>query len=195
MKKQQIRQQMRQQRECISSLDREEKSRNICSFLEQDEYFQHAKNILFFAPAFSEPNIFPLAKKYLDKKDVSFPRIYSSSNLAHQRSTHNSIRAKKVTTLSELLPGSFGILEPNKNLPDFSSQELDLILLPALAIDKNGNRLGFGGGFYDRFLPTLSAKKFAVIYDFQLIDSLPSEPHDIPVDAFVTEERIKKIAK
>lgn len=70
--------------------------------------------------------------------------------------------------------------------------ELDVIIVPALAIDGSGNRLGYGGGFYDGALPGLAppALRIAVIFDFQLLADLPAMPHDVPMDVVVTDARV-----
>lgn len=94
---------------------------------------------------------------------------------------------------SELIPGSFGILEP---LPDrirpFAKEDLDLILVPALAYDPRGFRLGYGAGYYDRFLSTLEkpVPTVGLAFEIQVLSKVPIEATDIPVDYIVTENRI-----
>ena len=73
--------------------------------------------------------------------------------------------------------------------------EIELIIVPAVAFDRNGNRLGRGKGFYDRLLQTTSATKIGVGYDFQLIEEIPAEPHDIPMDMVITQKHYIKISK
>jgi 5-formyltetrahydrofolate cyclo-ligase len=187
MEKQRIREQMRQQRMMLSYCERSKKSGQICSLLQKQDVFLEAKNILFFAPAFGEPDILPLAEKFFTKKNIFFPKILPLSVTHHHKSKERCMTVKKVHSFECLEKGAFGILEPKDHLSDSSPNHLDLVLVPALAIDFSGNRLGFGGGYYDRFLYDLRVQKCAVIYDFQLFQSLLREPHDVPVDAFVTE--------
>jgi len=68
-----------------------------------------------------------------------------------------------------------------------------IILVPCIAVDKSGNRIGMGGGFYDRILNQLSITKIALAFDFQFIDNLPAEEHDIKIDIVVTEEGVTRI--
>ena len=80
--------------------------------------------------------------------------------------------------------GSYNIIEPiGTPIP---ASEIDLIIVPGVAFDKSGNRLGRGKGFYDRLLHNLSAIKIGVGYDFQLIEKINTEPHDIAMDAIIT---------
>jgi 5-formyltetrahydrofolate cyclo-ligase len=87
-----------------------------------------------------------------------------------------------------LVPGAFGIPEPRADLPRIEPDEVDFALIPALAVDAQGHRIGWGGGFYDRVLPRLEcAFRCAVVYDFQLISETPVESHDVAVDGVVSE--------
>ena len=98
-----------------------------------------------------------------------------------------------VSCLSDVVPGRYGILEPREALcrpPE--SFAPDLILVPGLAFDRRGNRLGFGGGYYDRLLALpMAAGAFVVglAFAFQLLDQLPAEPWDRPVNAVVTDRQ------
>ena len=86
--------------------------------------------------------------------------------------------------------GSYGILEPTKGFIA-RPEEIDLVICPCTGFDENMNRLGMGGGFYDRFLPLCkNAKKIAIAFEAQKINRVRVNPHDIPMDAVVTEERV-----
>lgn len=111
-----------------------------------------------------------------DGKRVAVPKVCGSE-----------LRFYRLDEDTVLLPGSFGILEP------VNGQETDdptaLVLLPGLAFDRSGRRLGYGGGYYDRFLaretdhPTVG-----LCYGFQLVDELPAEPHDVRAAAVLAAE-------
>lgn len=92
----------------------------------------------------------------------------------------------------ELSKSSFGILEPNINItPVFPIDKIDVVIIPGIAFDIDGNRMGFGAGFYDRFLiKNENMIKVALCYDFQLLNSIPNEPHDVKMDIIITEERV-----
>lgn len=85
----------------------------------------------------------------------------------------------------------FKFLEPRAGLPVIPAGEIDLVILPGLAFDARGNRLGRGAGFYDRFLahPNLKAASVALAFDCQIVDAVPTLPHDCPVGMIFTESR------
>lgn len=91
--------------------------------------------------------------------------------------------------VGEREPGAFGIPEPPADAPKV--ERVDLVLVPALAVDPRGHRIGWGKGFYDQLLPTLgSAVRVALVYDFQLVSEVPDRPGDERVDLIVTDARV-----
>ncbi len=93
----------------------------------------------------------------------------------------------------ELSPGCFGVLEPAPgHIRPYPPAEIDLVIVPGVAFDCEGNRLGMGGGYYDKFLSPLSGRRAAVglAFGFQVISSVPSERHDTRVDFIITEDSV-----
>lgn len=90
-----------------------------------------------------------------------------------------------------LAPGAFGILEP-RSTPEHLPEEADLLVVPGVAFDLAGRRLGYGKGCYDRVLHTLegAGRLTAFAYDFQVVDEIAGEPHDVWMDLIITEKRI-----
>ena len=102
----------------------------------------------------------------------------------------------RLESMDELASGRFGIREPRAELRETPAKtvpnsELDVILVPGVAFDRLGNRLGHGQGFYDRLLSELPAqvRKLGIAFDCQIIESIPAEPHDVAMDFVVTESR------
>ena len=89
---------------------------------------------------------------------------------------------------TRLALGAFHIEEPQGD-DTVDPDSIELMVIPAVAYDRNGNRLGRGKGFYDRLLASTKARKVGIAYDFQLVDEIPAEPHDVPVDIVITETR------
>lgn len=89
-----------------------------------------------------------------------------------------------------LKPGPFGILEPKADGIEVPKNEIDLIIVPGVAFDKDKNRMGRGRGFYDRLLSTLNAPKVGICFGFQLIPQVPVEPFDKKMDYVITEDTI-----
>ncbi|MBQ3123620.1 MAG: 5-formyltetrahydrofolate cyclo-ligase, partial [Firmicutes bacterium] len=89
-------------------------------------------------------------------------------------------------------PGAFGILEPQPEKSEvIMPEDIDLVICPCTAFDKNGNRMGMGAGYYDRFLgKCVNAKIIAVAFDCQNVDTVPSEPHDVRMQKVYTEKSI-----
>ncbi|HHY81139.1 MAG TPA: 5-formyltetrahydrofolate cyclo-ligase [Clostridiales bacterium] len=99
----------------------------------------------------------------------------------------------EIESLDDLVPGTWGIPEPKEGKHKvIECSEIDLAVVPGLSFDRQFNRLGYGAGYYDRFLPALrkDAIKIGICYDFQLIEQLPSEPFDIPMDGVITESTV-----
>ena len=97
---------------------------------------------------------------------------------------------QQLDSLDQLAPGPLGILQPRVPASKVRFGRQDLLLIPGVAFDTHGNRIGMGKGFYDRYLPDCLAHRCGIAFDIQLVSQLPSAPYDIPVDMLVTEKRI-----
>ena len=138
--------------------------------------FLDADLILCFFPVRGEVDLTPIAEIAKSHGiSVAFPRCEG-----------DEMRFHTVTDLKELILDRFGIPAPRADAPIASPTARTLCLLPGLAAGRDGTRLGYGGGFYDRFLAAEPHPTIALCYDFQLLDALPTEEHDIPVDAVLT---------
>ena len=98
------------------------------------------------------------------------------------------MEAHEIFSLNALVPGMFGIPEPRRDTPVLPPQAFDLAVVPAVAFDSAGFRIGRGGGYYDRYLSQLRGVKAGLCYEQFLLPSLPREPHDERVDLILTEE-------
>jgi 5-formyltetrahydrofolate cyclo-ligase len=99
-------------------------------------------------------------------------------------------RSAEIGALAELAPGPWGLLQPPEKEAvwvDDLADGFDLVVVPGVAFDLRGHRIGHGGGFYDRVLYCTQAYKVGLVYGELLLEEIPNEPHDIPVDAVVTE--------
>jgi len=94
---------------------------------------------------------------------------------------------RQITDLEQLVPGSYGIQEPPADAPTVSVDEVDLSIIPCLTCDHGGRRLGFGGGYYDRFLSVYRSAAVMVCRERLIREELPVEPHDMPIPWVVTE--------
>lgn len=98
------------------------------------------------------------------------------------------MEAVEIREFSELIHGAYDILEPKNTRFKIDERCIDVSYVPGVAFDSSGKRIGYGGGYYDRFLNKLEkhSKKIALCYDFQVLDDIPVEAHDILVDDIIT---------
>lgn len=163
--KQSLRELLIQKRRMMSAEERTAQSALILSQLEKMTVFQEAKTVLLYYPKNNEVDVLPLFKRYKRDKVLLLP-------VTHRR----GMTANPYEGNDKMHRGKVGIPEPTT--PPYEGK-IDLIIVPAVAFDKQGNRLGRGGGYYDRFLKKQSHATFiGVGYDFQLVDEVPVRQHD-----------------
>ncbi len=178
-----------EKRKALSKEEVGEKSKKIKENLYSLPEFKTAKNILFYVSFNNEADTINIIKELLDNKEKKIIVPFVEKN-------NPMLQLSELKNFNELEPKSRGILEPKeKCIREFDAKNLDLAIVPGIVFDKNGHRIGYGHGYYDRFLKTLkeSAKKIGIAFELQLVDKIPKEGHDIPVDIIVTEKRILKI--
>ena len=105
--------------------------------------------------------------------------------------------AMKINSLDNMGVDKWGILEPKTVEEDKIGEEFDLIIMPGVAFDRSGNRVGYGGGYYDKFLSEINSDipTIALAYDIQILEEVPSEKHDIKVHMVITEKETIKCLK
>lgn len=103
------------------------------------------------------------------------------------------MQPRAITSEGDLTEETFGIPEPGAHCTAVPPDEIDLCLVPTLACDKTGARLGYGGGFYDRFLPQTSACRMALCAQARLLEQVPAEPHDIRCGCIITEQEVVQV--
>jgi len=162
------------------------RSKNAEIRLSKLSLYKEAKTIVFYYPIKGELDLRRMLRKALVKKKVCLP----FTDLANKR-----LRIYHVQDLDrDLAKGTFGIKEPRgEKIKEVDVREIDLVIVPGLAFDRQKNRLGRGGGFYDRFLKEIpdSAKKIGAAFDFQVTESLPVNlSQDQKVDLIVTDSRV-----
>ena len=145
------------------------------------EEFTSARNIMIYFSVKREPGTISIAETALSMgKTVAFPFCFRGGIM----------QARAIKSLSELHPAILGIPAPPDTAPVIAPAELDLIIVPGLSYDGNGHRIGYGGGYYDRFLQGLRAFTVGLARERLMKEELPTEPHDIAVKRVVTEEKL-----
>lgn len=175
-------------REEIRSLKKEERSKinsvkrgNFNQAIQNKllELLQPYQKVGIYLNLPNEVDTLSILPKLLEEKDV----------VASSKCFENNLQFYQIHKVSELSEGCFSILEPlEKTL--VSKEELEVILVPLIAFDQNRNRLGFGKGYYDRYLTGFAGKTIGLAYECQKVDNIPIEPWDIPLDSIITEKEI-----
>lgn len=184
--KAELRNLFRSKRHNLSQADRNEASARIRTRLLGLPEVRLAKSVMLYVPTKNEVDTWPLLEHFWTVGvEVLLPRCRDDQP--------GFMDIHAVDNAAELGPGQFGLTEPILGLaPLVTEPEPDIILVPALAFDRRGFRLGFGGGYYDRFLSRLACQHLRVglAYDFQIAERLPAESWDIPVQRVITQDTI-----
>lgn len=157
-------------------------SKEICENFQKQNFFKYSENILSFYPFNNEINLTELYKD--SSKNWYLPRIeYPRSLVIH-----------KYTYGDTLVKNKWGVSEPCCDLEEIDLHKIDIAIIPALMADKSGTRLGYGAGFYDRFIPGLrkDCLKIVPVPEELFVEALPADNWDIPVDKIITQSNIYK---
>lgn len=186
-KKKDLRNIILNKRNSIDNNTKEEMDREIFNRLINLDLYKEAKNIFIYLSFGSEIDTNPIIDRALeDGKEVYIPKIYKSNK---------EMKAIRLNSFEDLEENSMGILEPKDDSNFIDKENIDLIIVPGAVFDLEGNRIGYGGGYYDRFLSNIKDKrnKVALAYDLQIVENIEAEEHDIKVDYIITNSRINKI--
>ncbi len=172
MDKAALRRQIREKKRAMTETEIAAKSARLGELFAASQPYKDAETIYFYLPYNQEVRTIPMLQRALQEgKKVAVPKVYG-----------DTMKFIYLENLNEIAKGYAGIPEPINDEP-VAEDKKALVLMPGLAFDREGHRIGYGGGFYDRFLaeepdhPTL-----ALCYDFQMLEKLETEEFDIPVD-------------
>lgn len=180
-----LRQTIRQLRDSLSESERAQKTREIEKKLLELPKFKQAHVILFYASFGSEV---PTQKLMEDSLRLGKRVILPITDTETKR-----LLLREVRDISTLKKNKYGIPEPAKeDSSDIEQDLIDLIIVPGIAFDVCGHRIGYGGGYYDRFLKTISplVPRISLAFEVQIVPEIPKEDYDLPVDEIITEKRI-----
>ncbi|MBQ9085744.1 MAG: 5-formyltetrahydrofolate cyclo-ligase [Clostridia bacterium] len=178
--KKELRRQLLALRETFPQKRRAVLDKELCRRMAAHPFFRDAEILLLYFPTRGEPNLLPLAKLALEQeKQLAFPVCHTNDV---------TMTFHTVSDLRELIPGHYGIHEPSLSAPQPTARENTLCILPGLAFDQKGYRLGYGKGYYDRFLTHFPGRKVGLLYHAFLSKRLPTEPTDQAVQLMITEK-------
>ena len=172
-----LRRKILQQRQSLSATEWQLKSNLICDRLQTSTLFQEAQTILAYFSFRQEADLSPLFS--LDK-NWAFPRCVGKSLVWHLWQPEEDLKI-----------GKYGIKEPRSTATVISPSTADLILVPTVACDRQGYRLGYGGGFYDRLLGSQgSLPSIGIVFDFAYLDRLPIDTWDVRLNSICSETKL-----
>lgn len=183
--KKMLRKEILEKRNNLDLVKKEEMDRKILNKFYETQYYKKAEKIFIYISYASEINTKEIINKALkDNKKIYVPR--TEFKIRH-------MDAVEIKSLDNLEESSYGILEPSKEVLNIDPNELDLIVVPGVAFDKSGGRMGYGAGFYDRYFKKIKKEninkivKLALAYEVQMLDKVPMNEQDVPVDYIITE--------
>ena len=185
--KQNLKSEILEKRKTLSKEEIKEKSSKVKENLYSLSEFKDSKNIMFYVSFNNEVDTQKLIKELLsNNKTILVPFVQKNNPI---------LQLSEIKDFNDLEPKTFGILEPKEDkIKKFGINDVDLVIVPGIVFDKSGHRIGYGYGYYDRFLKKLNKNvvKIGFAFEFQLVDKIPEEQHDVPMDVVVTEKRILK---
>lgn len=180
--KQKLREKHLEKRKKIPAKVLGQKSKKIAELLFSTKEFQNAKTIMAFIPVLNEPETKGIIEEaWKQGKTVCVP----ATDFAEKK-----ITPIQITCFSELEEKKFGLLEPKNLEKKVPESNIDLVIVPGVAFDASGNRLGYGGGFFDIFLKKNNCNSIGICLEQHIEEKLPAEAHDRKVKKIVTEKRI-----
>lgn len=177
MTKEDIRRRIKAQKALLEESDRKRAAQLAFDLLEKTAAFMMAENVLMYHSLPDEISTHSFLDKWSGRKNFFLPRV-NGVNLEILPYSKSTLRL-----------GAFHIEEPDGD-DVVGMDSIDMVLVPAVAYDRAGNRVGRGKGYYDRLLMDTRASRVGIAYDFQLVDEIECEPHDAGVDIVVTESRV-----
>ncbi|MDM5315904.1 5-formyltetrahydrofolate cyclo-ligase [Fictibacillus sp. b24] len=161
--------------------ERRKKSKAISNLLFETEEWNKAQSVgITVARKFELDTSFIIKKAWEEGKKVGVPKCYSAEK---------QMQFREMRSYDELENVYMDLFEPRMDATQLiTSDQIDLIIVPGLVFDRRGYRIGYGGGYYDRYLQTYQGLKISLAYSFQTTDTLPHEEFDIPVDHIITED-------
>ncbi len=182
--KKQLRKQMKQKRNELETAYCEKADRQIMEKIITSEEYKKASMIFCYVSMEKEVDTFSILKTALrDRKGVCVPKCMEKGRM----------EAFQIRKMEDLQPGNFGALEPSVSCDYVSPEKIDFVLIPCLTCDREGNRLGYGGGYYDRYLKRSRFLKAVLCREDVLSEKVPSENTDCRMDVVVTEKGWMKV--
>ena len=180
-----LRQTILEKRNALAKQEIHHRSKKIQEHLFELEEYKKSRVVMFYVSFGNEVFTHDMMRESLKHKTVVVPKV-----------VHREIEPSLIISFDQMIPDNkYGILEPI-DVTRVTLKSINMVLVPGLVFDTHGHRLGYGFGFYDKFLQKIPhAVKVGLAFDFQSVDEIPKEVHDVPVDVIVTDKEVIRIKK
>jgi len=185
--KKKLREKALQKRKNINLNLKKELDKRIFNRLHESSYYKNANKIFIYVSYDTELDTKEIINKALEEgKRIFIPRIENKTK---------SMDAVEITSLDNLEESKYGILEPSIYKKAIEPNEIDLIIVPGVGFDRCGGRIGYGAGYYDRYFKKINKenlvdiKKVALAYDLQILEQVPMDEFDVPIDYILSENQ------
>ena len=185
MDKKDLRKTLKEKRRNIPKEKKVIYEKQISRQVTESEYFKNAQQVLVFASSdeeFDTRYIIECCRN--ENKSVFYPLCVDDSG---------NMKFFRVDSAEDLQVGMYGIYEPKHTCKEYKQKENDIVIVPCLSADKNGYRIGYGKGYYDRFLKDFNGVSVCPCYEELLTDTLPTDKYDIKVNIIVTQNSTKEV--
>lgn len=182
MDKKNLRKILREKRKSIPKTEKIIYDKKISQKIIDSDYFKKAEQVLVFYSTDDEFDTrYIIERCRLEHKRVFYPRCLDSKG---------NMKFLKADSLGDLEIGMYNIPEPKQTCKQYKPKENDIIIVPALSVDKSKHRIGYGGGYYDRFLKNFNGISVCPCYSVLCTDTLPADEYDIKVSIIATDEEV-----
>jgi 5-formyltetrahydrofolate cyclo-ligase len=165
---------LKEKRKKIEPSFLKQKSKEVCDIFLSSKLYKESKSIFCYVPYSNEIDTRPILNRtLLDSKVLLIPKVIGKDMIA-----------VKANNLNDLIKNSYGILEPISDKP-YNKEDIDIIIVPALGFNNDGHRIGFGGGYYDRYLADYEGATIGFVLKDFIIDNFDQEPKDVPVKELI----------
>jgi len=176
--KKEIRTKINDKRKNLSSLIKQQYNLKIVEKLTALAEWEKAKNILIYVSHDFEVDTHQIIRSCFDIKSIIVPKTHKNDH---------SLTLHKIDSFDDLKKGNYHILEPLSHTKQIDPEDIDLAIIPGVAFDLKGHRIGYGKAYYDKLNRNLKCPKIGLAYNLQIVDNIPAEKHDEPVDILITE--------
>ncbi len=181
-----VRQDILQKRRLLEPSLKREMDNRICNYILSLATYRYSDTVLFYYPLKGEIDVTPaLMRAWSDKKTVLLPRC--------RKDKSGIMEFYIVNSVDELEEGAFGVMEPKESCPLFPKEncrDSAICIMPALTFDRSGYRLGYGKGYYDRYLQKFRGIKIGLVYSDFMYDRIPRGYYDVKADIIITEKGV-----